>query len=168
MRKLVSILVLIVFSLDIGGYFLWFNILQIQIQKNVSYEIENELKDRDLIHIVFSDSNQASFSWIKPDKEFLYKGEMYDVVKMRSVGQSVHYYCINDKREKQLIANFNKSHNSKKDADKRLLRSFYFDFLFQQVALINCINYSEFHFPVFIIQYSSDNPETHSPPPKSA
>ena len=85
-------------------------------QKDVIKEkILNQLKEEELQVITLSDNKEIY--WEEKGEEFLFKGEMYDVVKTKTVNGKVMLYCINDKKEKLLIDNYNQvtKHNSSSD-----------------------------------------------------
>ena len=81
----------------------------------IKEKIFQNLKDEELQSISLSD-NQNIY-WEEDGKEFLLNGEMYDVVKTKTVNGKVILYCINDKKEKALIDNYNliTKHNSSSD-----------------------------------------------------
>ena len=56
---------------------------------------------------VISLSGNKEIYWEEKGKEFMFKGEMYDVVKTKTVNGKVMLYCINDKKEKALVDNYN-------------------------------------------------------------
>lgn len=65
-------------------------------------KIRSGLPDAALTVIVQNNRMQ----WVKTNREFHFDGEMYDVVKtIKKDGKTV-YYCINDKKEKELVKNF--------------------------------------------------------------
>ena len=167
MRKYISIIVLFIFLFNIGGYYLWFSAIQYGLQKEMEKEIGEGSKDDDLTLIIVPAKGETGVVWIKPDKEFLYKGEMYDVVKIQNKDQKKYYYCLNDSKEKELIANFNKTGNHKKETEKKLKRNFNFNFDFQRFSIAK--NLYPIHLTFISIQflYKSTSADILSPPPKS-
>ncbi len=166
MRKYITLLIVPVFLFNIGGYYLWFSVLQYNIQQEVRLEIRKGLQEKDLTLISMPADNKAGFSWIKPGKELRYKGEMYDVVKMRVQNGNKIYYCLNDSKEKQLIAGFHKTHNTKKDSEKKMKRGFNYPFYFQEYTLIKSPSASNIPFANISVSYTSGAIDIHSPPPK--
>ena len=81
----------------------------------IKEKIFQNLKDEELQSISLSD-NQNIY-WEEDGKEFLLNGEMYDVVKTKTVNGKVILYCNSDKKEKALIDNYNliTKHNSSSD-----------------------------------------------------
>ena len=88
---------------------------QTEQKESVKEKIFREIKDEELE--IVSVSNNQNIYWEEEGKEFLLNGQMYDVVKVRSVNGKMTLYCINDKKEKALIDNYNlvTKHNSSPD-----------------------------------------------------
>lgn len=168
MKKLISIGILSIFLYNIGGYYLWFSILQNKIQNKIEEEIEAGLKSEDLTLIIVQAEKDQEICWIKPNREFRYKGDMYDVVKIKYVPGKKYYYCLNDKKEKQLIAGFNKTHNTKKESEKRLKRNFNYNSYIEHFTLTKRIYPIGLTFSAIENFYSSETIDINSPPPKLA
>lgn len=49
----------------------------------------------------------AGIQWEEKDEEFSLHGEMYDIVRSDTIAGTVTYYCVNDKKEAELIKNYN-------------------------------------------------------------
>lgn len=168
MRRLISILLVFTFLFNIGGYYLWYSVIKYGIQKEIGEEIAAGINDEDLTLIVIPDIGKSGITWIKPAKEFRYKGEMYDVVKTKNLPGKKHFYCINDTKEKQLIAGFDKTHNTKKESEKKLKRTFNYSFYLQSFTVTKLVYPIEFTFPTIINFYLSNAIDIHFPPPKLA
>jgi hypothetical protein len=122
---------LMFFLFNIVGYYLLFSYLKISIQKEVQEEISRGLDEKDLTLITVREGDQSDICWIKPGKEFTYRGEMYDVVKIRVCNEKKFIYCLNDTREKKLITDFSKNNESMPRARKILSSYQYVYFLGQ-------------------------------------
>ena len=165
MRKYISILLLLIFLYNFGGYYLWFRVLQYNIQEENKQETTKGLKEKDLSLIIVPLNDQSNICWTEKNEEFIYKGEMYDIVKTKTDSQHKYFYCINDTNEKLLIANFNKSHNSKKDTDKIIKSTLDFKYLTQKISISDNTFHSDFIFPTIDLIYKSNIVEISSPPP---
>ena len=119
--------------------------MQYKIQKEVKQKIRKGLRDEDLSIIVVSVNDESEINWIKPQKEFRYKGEMYDVVNIKIENQKKYYYCIWDVKEKQLIANYNKTNNNKQNKE-RIKRISNILLFFQVILITNILNSSYFYY----------------------
>ncbi len=168
MRKYIALLILSVFLFNIEGYYLLFCVLQYSIKKEVRQEIRKGLKDEDLTVIIMPENDEAGIIWLKPGKEFRYNDEMYDVVKIHYKHQKKYYHCITDKKEKQLIADFQKSHNSKSESEKKIKRTFTYNFYPQQFTYINNLYSIDYTFSILDVLYTSNAIDVLSPPPKTA
>lgn len=153
--------------IDTGGYFLWFSILQNGIRREMKKEIVEGLAGEDLEVVIIPAGRQSEFQWIKPGKEFRYKGEMYDVVRSRVDGQNTYYHCIRDSREKKLINDFNKGHGTRKESARKVPVTFYSQYFSQPVTWISNTHGSDFLYPALILNFNSEVPAINSPPPRS-
>ena len=98
------------------GYYFVLRHSQSVHKEVIKEKILSQLKDEELKIISLSDDHQQIY-WEENGKEFLFKGEMYDVVKTKSVNGKVMLYCIDDKKEMALVNNYNliTKHNSSSD-----------------------------------------------------
>ncbi len=85
-----------------------FKSFQYAIRNEVKQKILHSVKESELIAIRMSvaDMNSGKDGYKKTDdKEFVLQGKLYDVVRSKTIGDSVILYCINDIKEEQLFAN---------------------------------------------------------------
>lgn len=102
LKKTAAILFILVLIVSQAGYYFYFTIHQRQAKREIKMLIRAGLPDTALNVI----TENSRMRWEKKDKEFHLDGEMYDVVKtIKKEGKTV-YYCINDKKEKELVSNF--------------------------------------------------------------
>ena len=87
MKRFISFILLFLFLFVSGGYYLYFRYLQRQIQQEVKTEIRKGLQEEELSVIVSPVHGSQDILWTKKDKEFRYKGSMYDVVRTEVRGQ---------------------------------------------------------------------------------
>jgi hypothetical protein len=165
LRKYISAILIFVFLFDLGGYYLLFCIWQNNTRKEIRQEIRNGLKEDDLSLIIVSINEVSGISWIESDKEFRYQGDMYDVVKIKIHNQKKYYYCIRDINEKQLIANYNKNHSSKKETGKRI-KEFKYQYIPLKISLTDLIYPVDLTTNEIAVLYKSNIIDIHSPPPK--
>jgi hypothetical protein len=108
MKKALSILITILFLYNIAGYLIVFKSFQYGIKKEIKTRIKNKINDKDLVLIKYPshpNSQQKNALRWKEKNEFLFNGNMYDVVRQYSLNDTIYYYCINDTREKELFSN---------------------------------------------------------------
>ena len=103
-KKIIPILLLLAIIINVMGIYPVFKLLQYQTRKERKYAIKNSVPTNQLHVIVVSTANENELKWVRPGKEFIYKENMYDIVRVQKIGDSTRYLCINDKEEKQLFA----------------------------------------------------------------
>lgn len=105
MARLSSISLLFLFLFNLLG-----GISLLLIQRNKRHEaveamIASEAFGHRLTHLHITAELQNEINWVEPEREFRYKGEMYDVVKMTPQEDgSIIYQCIEDKEETHLYS----------------------------------------------------------------
>jgi len=102
--RVTSIVVLFVMILSLTGYYPVFKLEQWKLHNQFKKMVKAEIPKNQLIRFVVNRHNERFVNWIKKDKEFRYKGRMYDVVKAENSQQGMIYYCINDQQETRLFA----------------------------------------------------------------
>jgi hypothetical protein len=110
MKKLLSILLLIVFSFNLGGYFILFKVLQHSVNRELVEDLDNNQYQNDqlleiqvpisLPYVTYSGELKRINGKIE------HNGEIYKLVKQKFINDTLHIYCIADKVEKRLIVNF--------------------------------------------------------------
>jgi len=165
MRKTLSAILIFFFLFDAGGYFIWFRVVQWNIRNEIREKIEKGLKDEELTIIILQAEHSSWLRTFIPEKEFKYKGEMYDVVRTKTIDHQKHYYCLKDTREKHLIDKFIRDNLSKKKVGK--FKRIPLKYLHNFSKLQPCINRLIIKIYSIILHYYSRIPETISPPPKT-
>ena len=106
----ISLLFLFLFNL-IGGI----SLLLIQRHKRheaVEAIIASEAYNHRLTQLHITAALENEINWVEPDREFRYKGEMYDVVRTQPLDDgSTIYHCIADKEETHLYSQIEKQLN---------------------------------------------------------
>lgn len=130
----------------IAGTYIWLKYEMKIIKKEVKKQMIAGLDENDLVVFKFKKSSTKSeLNWKHP-KEFEYRGEMYDVVKFESKGDTTIYKCWWDNKETklnkqlaQMIGDIMGRNPQNKENQKRL-GSFY-----QKLFHENTSNYLEFY-----------------------
>lgn len=99
-------------------------------EKNQEHEMKeailHSLKDEELIKISFTE-NSAYIIWEDDhQKEFTLQGELYDVVRSSHENGRFYLYCINDKKEKELIDQYNDQTKQNTSTEKKAKLSSHF------------------------------------------
>lgn len=103
MKRILSIVLLILFAFNNGAFLLLFKIQQFQIKKEIKKEIKENLSLHELTKITIAPNNINQIFW-EHENEFRYRGIMYDVVKKEVIDScSTNFYCITDTQETTLF-----------------------------------------------------------------
>jgi hypothetical protein len=164
--KSVSLVLVLFLLFNVSGYYIWFNIAQDKIRKEIRSQIKAGLKDESLTIIRITEEIAPEIKWIRAKEEFTFRGEMYDVVKMEDRDGSKLIYCLNDVKEKKLIADFARKNDSNQKT-RKLLSYFTYNFVFQPVILNNIREISDLNFCIPVFDIKSKIKEVAVPPPKS-
>ncbi len=166
MKKYIPFILLIIILFISNGYHLYFKYLQKNIQYEIKQEIKNGLSEKDFKIIVVSADNAKEIIWIKKNKEFRFKGFMYDIVKTKQLNNKKYYYCINDIKEKNLIANYirnNRRRNKKIFSLQKILSNKYFP---EKFSVNLKVNKADIYYAEYKQLWTSIYLEILSPPPK--
>ena len=108
MRRIISLVLFAVFLFNLEGYYFIFRIKQLTIQKNIQAEIRSKLTNDKLILFIVPTHKVPLIHWIRKDIEFIQNGKLFDVVRSKTIEGLKYYYCIDDIKEKRLIADYQK------------------------------------------------------------
>jgi hypothetical protein len=107
LKKTIPISLLILFVLNLVGYYIAFPVVSICLKGMIRASMETNFVKKDLVLIKIPlslERNQnADFQKTEVD-EFQYFGKMYDVSDTKVAGDTTYYYCFNDHDEEKLIA----------------------------------------------------------------
>jgi len=98
-KKIFPYLFLVVFVAPFWGMYFYLTIQQKYIKEGVKNKIEEGIPKNELVKLTFSTSEIDKVLRWEHDKEFEYNGQMYDVVEVTDVGDSLQYLCWWDKAE---------------------------------------------------------------------
>jgi len=92
--------------------------MQYDARKEMKARIKRNLRDEEM-EIVVVPNNKigtkgSEFKYVKKN-EFIYKGNLYDIVRKKTDGNNTIFYCINDKQEEKLFAGLNDHINRNTD-----------------------------------------------------
>lgn len=166
MKKVIPLILLAVFLINLEGTYLLFLFQQSKNLKDIRAEIRKNLKDEILTLIIVPNNKVSQIHWIRKNDEFIYDGKMFDIVRVKSTHNEKYFYCINDEKEKQLISDYQKKcdQNNKSNTLLRQISNstFFFTFFSLVITLpINTICFSEYDFG-----YKSMIIDILSPPPR--
>lgn len=173
MRRIVSIVFLLVFLFNIAGYYPVFLIQQQLIRKEVRLAIQQKASIEELVCISVSKSDSKLLRWIKDD-EFVYKGNLYDIVWMeKESDRAIHYWCINDDKEKSLLSHFEKEVNKNTDSngsdpkgENNFIKNPLKDYVITQNIVKNHLSETSLFYFIENSNHSSPTINIITPPPK--
>lgn len=121
------------------------------------------------LEVIIAEEIADKIEWEEENKEFSLEGTMYDVARIEKKDGKTFLYCINDKKEKQLLDNIVKAVN--KNHDNKQGRNNIKSILLDLVCMSEEEEITSFSVP---LAYSSLNvtlvssfEEIHSPPPRA-
>lgn len=123
MKKCISILLIILLSVNSGGFI----IIYFQLLNSVRQEMLTSIRDGSInsgesIQFRISKAqykvNIGGFNW-HDSNEFEYKDCLYDIIKISETGNSLILFCINDKTEEKIVKSFNGELNNLAKGDLR-------------------------------------------------
>jgi hypothetical protein len=104
MKSILSFTIFFTFLIKMGGYFTYLSIEREIVRERIERQIIHHLPTSDLVRIVANPANIAEIKWERQNKEFKFKGDLYDIVSVEIKDGVKHYICIRDKEETALAA----------------------------------------------------------------
>ena len=106
MFRIPPILLLLVLMLPIISIYFCFKIRQYSIHQTIKTQIKKGVSESDLVLLKITKELEGKTSKVFKkinSKEFRYKGEMYDIIRQKTQGDTTFYWCIWDKGETALL-----------------------------------------------------------------
>ena len=166
-KGLASSLLAILFISQVGYYFIY-TIHQHIIKEEIERELLAHIPEPSL-EVIIAEQVADKIVWEEKNKEFSLNGILYDVARIEKKEGKTFFYCINDKKEKQLLDSLvkavNKNHDNKQGRNN--IKSLIIDLLCMSIeeepATFSCPSaYSSFS-----VTLVSSFEEINSPPPKA-
>ena len=175
MKKTVAILFTFIFLFNLAGYYFVFLGMQHQTRKAMKIKIKQSIPDSQLTLIKINKNENDLLNWLKENKEFKYKENIYDVVRKNTDNNgNTYYYCINDKQEEKLFADLDthiKNHiatnspqnKGSKDIVKNIIKDYF--------STNNSLNFHQFtihnlQFTIYNPLYTPYQSKVSTPPPE--
>ena len=107
MKKYLASFIIILFLFNLFGYYLPYLLIRSSIKSEMKEKVKESLPDEFLVKFSFPNKDLKKIvHWEEEGKEFEYNNEMYDVVRILRMGDTTMLFCLKDKDEKSLMANF--------------------------------------------------------------
>ena len=91
-----------------GGFYAILSFEREEIREKVEQKLIKSLNKSELVCVVDNDKNSPKIEWERPEKEFRFEGNLYDVVYKEKAFGVTYYYCLSDKDETILEAKIDK------------------------------------------------------------
>lgn len=102
MKKIISAILLCLLFLKIGGYYAILSIQREVCRDAIFHKNKNLIEYDKLIHFTFSSTDYQQLEWEKTDKEFLWKGKLYDIVSIDEDKGTKILHCLSDEKEDEI------------------------------------------------------------------
>lgn len=181
MKKVISILLLVIFLFNICGFYIVFNVIEHdnRIAMNTLIRGNKSVAAKGISILKIKESSAIGQSreveYVR-ENEIRYKGNLYDIIEVKSAGDFVYYYCISDKKEEKLkkaLCNYvegnildSRSKSSNTKGHDRFLKNVIKDYILSQNSVC-CITESVFSYsPEVQHSYKSVYSKIFHPPPR--
>ncbi len=119
MKKTISIALIAVLLFNIAGFLLVFQSQVKGVRQSIKTRVKSGIPEKELTVISTTPATASELKWKEENKEFVFKGQMYDVVRKEAGADGkVTYFCITDKQETVLFANLDEMVKSNMDSGK--------------------------------------------------
>lgn len=100
-----------------------FKYRQANIRKDIKHAIKTGVPDDQLVDFIFHTKEESwiNLDWTKPEKEFRFNNQMYDVVQKRENADTVFFRCIHDVKESGLFQQLDLMTENRSDKDKSVV-----------------------------------------------
>lgn len=154
-----------------AGYVFFYSLQLFRVKADVRERLSARIPEDSFITVALED-NLARIGWEDPGKEFSLHGEMFDVVKIEKKNGKIILYCLNDKKEEQVLADLSRSVKSATDNPLGGKQGFVFSCYAVDCIIplsdlnIACTGSDRKNYPDFTQQIVSSTLKINSPPPE--
>ena len=106
LQRLFHTAILALFLLQIVGYSPVFTLKQWDIRRKMELIIKENVLNETVHIITISDKNKTQFHWERTDTEFWFEGNLYDIIRSETKGNTIIYYCLSDVKEANLTLKY--------------------------------------------------------------
>lgn len=166
MRSIIPLSLLLIFIPCTVGYYYLYLAAKYLNYKNIQDQIQLGSIENVISVLEIASIDEDNIHWKTDQKEFEYKGQMYDVVSCVREKDSVYLHCILDIKEKKLLVGLKHQKTHEPSGTRLELKILQLNFI---KPLRNCLQYPEGQFFVFLhfsAKIFSVISDIHSPPPK--
>lgn len=136
--KVFGILLIFCFVAPVATTYVILKYQKKQVKREVKWKMIAGIDKEELVLLKFTEEEkQTQLNW-KHSKEFEYKGEMYDIVETKIVGDTTYYWLWWDHEETKLnkqlsqLVSFALGHNPKNQENQKRLQNFFKSLYFSE------------------------------------
>ena len=145
-RRIFSVLVLLIATWQIVGFFTYFEWEHYHIRKDIKHALKHSVPENQLKNFDFTNKEIKNLTWIKSN-EFKLNGRYYDVIKRIPTKNGFHFKCIDDFQETELFQKLEEStavnlnNSSSSSPLKHWLKLLKTPFLFNEMSVKPIFSY---------------------------
>ncbi len=136
--KVFGILLIFCFVAPVTTTYIILKYQKKQVKREIKWKLISGIDKEELVLLKFTEEEkQTQLNW-KHSKEFEYKGEMYDIVETKIVGDTTYYWLWWDHEETKLnkqlnqLVSFALGHNPKNQENQKRLEKFFKSLYFSE------------------------------------
>lgn len=137
LKRLLAIFSLFVMLYNTAGYYIAFQVFHRQVRKQVWKPGKRHIPRQQLVLIKekkeLLKNGKSRLQFIDQGKEIKTETDLYDIVLTEDVGDEIHFFCVNDRQEQELLAQLEKKVQEDRGEpasnSKALLKSLVKDYL---------------------------------------
>jgi chorismate mutase len=166
-KKVTAASFLIMIFISQVGYYFFYSYRQHQIKEEIKEELFAKIPESSL-ELIIQEQYGDRIRWEEQDKEFYLDGNLYDVAKVKHENGKTYLYCINDEKEKELLANLSKTVNRNHRNGRSVLKFQFSVYVLNKTEIIpETFSAIPNEFPLLDVSLNTSFKETISPPPKA-
>ena len=106
-----------------GFQYSFFKYKQSKIRSEIKRAIKEGVPEDELVDFRFYTKEESwiNLEWTKPEKEFRFNNQMYDVVETHKSNDTIYFRCIHDVKESGLFQQVDQLTNQRSSKDKSLV-----------------------------------------------
>lgn len=174
MKKTAALFLLSIFLFNTAGYYIVFKAAQYSVKSEIQNEIRSGFDSDELETLIIHKTNLTDIEWLESGKEMRYNNQLYDIVKSVETSTTITFYCINDKKEKELFSKLENHINThvvstnpvKNDSSKKLIDTVIKLYFSNQISFSLFQSESNSNYFSFNLIYTPALLEVNSPPPE--
>lgn len=100
-----------------------FRYRQANIRKDIKRAIKEGVPKDQLVDFIFHTQEESwiNLDWTKPEKEFRFNNQMYDIIETRKSNDTIFFKCIHDVKESGLFQQLDLMTNNRSSKEKSII-----------------------------------------------